>query len=1052
MKNYTKSTLFKTLGSAALFSIASFAQETGDFRVIKPEVSLLKAPLSPQQMPDTDQSVLFGRSVFQAPEAGLGKPLADYLPAEGGGFRIINGKRKMNRPISPGMNRVNTGDLPVFTLFTDTGSGYARVPGGERVYPLWPRPDAQTGGMAELGTLRMGVPGPDGKPVWFDAMPELQMVTTFRPGYSDYQLKTAAWNASIRVVPAQGFNGMICRVEFDKPVSLVWQYGKIFFPRTKSVKNSVAIDGSVARITDPSLPNGLVLAGWDGAGAGSVLSTANGQEAEFVSGPPQRIYHIYAVWGVTNYDKKLADDMMSRLDNPATASWSQETRDRLKKKWFDCMIGPALEPDKHFRQTAENPGKEFDRAIGWWDARRAEFQIETPDPELDSLINWARCTSEYHRRGPGLTLGSNGWDGLGHISVGWYGKQWAGDQQDVADCMRIYGALQKTDGQLGWVTLALLSYAGENLNPSWVEHVWRHYSWTGDREFVRDLWPLVQKAIQWQRTREDPDGDGLCRGSTAEYWNCEFANGKGPKAATPSIMLWNMLNCAEKMAKVVGDTDAQAEYRALAEKTRTAIFKELWNEEAGRIGSVGEDGLWMGHPQIWDEFFGVHTGLLDASQGRRAMRWIESHYGIEPQPGVNLLFTSDAWPLVWSIQWCASGDTMLAALAGMKCGDGDLWWPYVKTAVSSAFRTDRPAIRLGISNYGVAGGGFEYIDSVDPYVYATVRGLFGIEPAVQDGRIDICPAFPSTWTNASIRTPDIRYEYRRNGNQATFHITTAKPLVKRVRANLSGAVVETKAECESTVVVELGPQPPAPEPPPRPTILAEQNPVPAPRVLTDAERRKQVLFDLAAACNVTTEELVTTKFIYDVGWNKSVAGQPRGADMIMPPSPRVIDLPTGVRFLTAGRPEKSGAPVPKNMLGVASWKPYPWPGGAVISVGMRCKSLQLLLQSYIHPHKHYMPNGEVVLNYADGTRHIESLVAPYNLDCYFQHYSRQGVAVPFGELLGEAHRHAFTPEMHADALEIICDPSRVLESVELRAITSETFIALAALTALPAEE
>lgn len=1043
---------------AAISPMVSFTQETGGFRVVTPKVSLLKAPLSPQQMPEGDQSMLFGRSVFQAPQEGLGKPLADYLPVEDGGFRIINGKRKMNRNIIQGMNRIGTGDLPIFSIFTDTGSGYARVPNGERVYPLWPRPDAQVGGMAQMGTLRLGIPGPDGQPVWLDALalPELSSVTTFRPGYTDYVLKTKDWGATIRVAPTMGFHGMICRVEFDRPMPFLWRFGGISFPRTKTVQNSVVIDGSIARITEPGLTNGLVLAGWDGIGTGRATATGNGQESEFSASQPQSVYHIYAVWGVTEYDEKLAEVMMNRLDNPMTASWSPGVLDRLKKSWFDCMVGPALEPEKNFLHMAEDPGKEIDRATGWWDARRAEFQIQTPDPELNSLINWARCTSEYHRRGPGLTLGANGWDGLGHISVGWYGKEWAGDHQAVGDCMRIYGALQKDDGLLGWVTLALLSYSGENLNPSWVEHVWRHYTWTGDREFIRDLWPSVQKAVAWYRKAADPDGDGLCQGSAAEYWNCEFANGKGPKAATPSIMLWNMFNCAERMAMVVGDTNAQTEYRVLAEKTRTAILEQLWNEDGGRIGSVGEDGLWMSHPQIWDEFFAVNVGLLNVSQGSRAMRWIVSHYGFEPQPGVNLLSTSDLWPLIWSLHWCASGDTMLAALAGMKCGDGDLWWPYVKTAVSSAFKSDRPGIRLGISNYGVAGGGFEYIDSVDPYSYATVRGLFGIEPAIQDGHIDICPAFPSAWTNASIRTPDISYEYHRQGNQATFHITTAKPLVKRVRANLSGAVVETKAETESTVAVEVGPLAPPLEPPSKPTLLVEQNPALAPRVLTETERKRQVLFDLAEACNVTTEEMMATRFVFDVGWNKSVAGQPRGMDMVMPVSPRVIDIPTGVRFLTSGRPEKSSAPVPKNMLAVASWKPFPLPGGAVISIGMRCESLQLLLQSYVHPHKNYLPNGEVVLNYADGTRRVESLVAPFNLDCYFQHFSRQGVSVPFGEIAGNVVGHMFAEGVqggaHADALEIICDPTRKLESVELRATSSETLIGLAALTALPAEE
>jgi hypothetical protein len=39
---------------------------------------------------------------------------------------------------------------------------------------------------------------------------------------------------------------------------------------------------------------------------------------------------------------------------------------------------------------------------------------------------------------------------------------------------------------------------------------------------------------------------------------------------------------------------------------------------------------------------------------------------------------------------------------------------------------------------------------------------------------------------------------------------------------------------------------------------------------------------------------------------------------------------------------------------------------------------------------------------------------------------------------------------HADALEIPCDPTRVLESVELRAACSEAVISLAGMTMLEA--
>ena len=124
----------------------------GSLRVIKPEVRLLPAPLAPLVATNVDQSVLLGRSPFMAPGDGRGDVKPVYEPVEDGGFRIAGSTRQFNRPIVHGQNRVWTGDVPVFRMETATGNGsYAK---DERVFPLWPRPDAHIGNVnVSLGTL-----------------------------------------------------------------------------------------------------------------------------------------------------------------------------------------------------------------------------------------------------------------------------------------------------------------------------------------------------------------------------------------------------------------------------------------------------------------------------------------------------------------------------------------------------------------------------------------------------------------------------------------------------------------------------------------------------------------------------------------------------------------------------------------------------------------------------------------------------------------------------------------------------------------------------------
>jgi hypothetical protein len=171
----------------------------------------------------------------------------------------------------------------------------------------------------------------------------------------------------------------------------------------------------------------------------------------------------------------------------------------------------------------------------------------------------------------------------------------------------------------------------------------------------------------------------------------------------------------------------------------------------------------------------------------------------------------------------------------------------------------------------------------------------------------------------------------------------------------------------------------------------------------------------------------------------------------MGPTPKVIEAVNGVTFLISGRPRPGLGLPPKNLIALASWKPYPLPAAAVIPVGMRCERLWLLLQSYVHPMKNYLPNGEVILHYQDGSTDLTQLIPPFNLDCYCQHFSGKGVPVPLGAVrrtqpfLGPVYAHA-------DALEIGCDPGKVLVRVELRATCSEAVIGLAGMTALRAAE
>ena len=448
------------------------AELLNDVRLEKPEARLIPAPLTPLEQPRTDQSVLLGRSLYQAPGEGWGDITPAYEPVEDGGFRLTGGKRTYNRQIIQGQNRILSGDLPVFQVQTAAGSGVYEnwIKNDEKVFPLWARPDGHHGNVwPNMGTLQIGVVGADGKPAWLAPMPGLKVTTTFRPGYTHYELAAPGWTATLRIAPALDFHGLVCRIAFDRAIPLVWRFGDIYWQRKEKTPNQnvVAIDGRRARITEPNLPNGLVMAGWDGTGEGRVIA-GNPAQAEFTAVTAQQVYCIAASWGVTAYDEARARVTMARLETVQSAGWP-EARRRLQDSWFDAYIGRALEPEKHLEVLLSAPERELARTCDWWDQRRSEFQVQTPDRHLNALVNWERCRSDYHRQGPGMVLSAGCWEISAHISVGWYGKEWGGDHATVADHLRLHGALQEKSGAIGWIAPSLCTFMNENNTPYWVD-------------------------------------------------------------------------------------------------------------------------------------------------------------------------------------------------------------------------------------------------------------------------------------------------------------------------------------------------------------------------------------------------------------------------------------------------------------------------------------------------------------------------------------------------------------------------------------------------------
>jgi len=108
-------------------------------------------------------------------------------------------------------------------------------------------------------------------------------------------------------------------------------------------------------------------------------------------------------------------------------------------------------------------------------------------------------------------------------------------------------------------------------------HAYLDWQLSGDRAWLRDMWPRVKKATEfaWIPGGWDPDKKGVLSGVQHNTYDVEFY-GPNPQCG---IFYLGALRAAEEMARAAGDTASAAEYHAVFERGSRWIDANLFNGE-----------------------------------------------------------------------------------------------------------------------------------------------------------------------------------------------------------------------------------------------------------------------------------------------------------------------------------------------------------------------------------------------------------------------------------------------------------------------------------------
>lgn len=319
-----------------------------------------------------------------------------------------------------------------------------------------------------------------------------------------------------------------------------------------------------------------------------------------------------------------------------------------------------------------------------------------------------------------------------------------------------------------------------DMNLVFIDQLLNHFNWTGDTAYVKQMWPLLVRHLDWEKRNFDVDGDGLYD-SYAAIWASDALQYSGGGVTHSSAYNYRSNKAAAQLAKIIGVDGSK--YEAEANKILNAINQQLWMKDKGWYAEYKDLlGNKLLHPSagLWTIYHALDEGIADPIQAYQSLQYVNHYIPHIPIMAKGLkdsslytMSTTNWQPYTWSLNNVALAELLHTALAYWQGGqkeDAYLLWK--SSLVESMYLGVSPGSIQQLSFYDAIRGEL-YRDFADPIAMAgrtLVEGLFGIMPDALHQKLMIKPGLPKHWSNASISTPDIRFVFKRTGTKEEYVI------------------------------------------------------------------------------------------------------------------------------------------------------------------------------------------------------------------------------------------------------------------------------------------
>ncbi len=317
-----------------------------------------------------------------------------------------------------------------------------------------------------------------------------------------------------------------------------------------------------------------------------------------------------------------------------------------------------------------------------------------------------------------------------------------------------------------------------DMNLVYIDTLLRHVLWTGDLDLVRQLWPVIERHLAWERRLLrrpfGPDGLPLYEAYAAIWASDDLQYHGGGVTHTSAYNHYHNRMIA-RLAELIGEDPEP--YEREAGLIAQAMRRELWLPQCGWFGEWKDLlGLQQVHPSaaLWTFYHTMDSEVPTPFEAWQMSRFVDTQIAHIPVREDCFTLPTTSWmPYTWSTNNVVMAEVAHTALAYWKAGRTDEAFKAFKGCVLDSMYQGRCPGNLGMTTFFDAARGEaqrDFGDAVGIVSRAVVEGLFGVQPDLLAGQLTVQPGLPADWDRAKIAHPDFNFAFDRAGLTETYVI------------------------------------------------------------------------------------------------------------------------------------------------------------------------------------------------------------------------------------------------------------------------------------------